>query len=338
MECLTRPSRGFTPKATAGWLEWRTCTATLCTRAPSRTRLTPSPCYLLDSFRHAVADTRPTTLSCTALKSLAQLLLARGRPHLTDPHGVQWSGQVFVLKLDIHKAFDSVAQARLGEYIFRRVAVLERMPCKARLLVSTGTMRELLIQTNGGIVAVKQSNGVRQGSPDSPVLFSRLMGEAIGPILATIEDTPHSIPCSGSICMDDTYLWAESLEFLQKQVEKVETALAKQKTLHQWGENRMRLERNSGGQKAGIIIRPAALWGCSTWPCHVALLQAANAMQLRILRDSGNYGQCQGETWAEWSQRTLRQCRLCLHKAKHGRWSTFILGQTWQLPGHIARG
>ena len=35
-------------------------------------------------------ETRPITLSCTALKILAQLLLARGRTYLVDPHGVQW--------------------------------------------------------------------------------------------------------------------------------------------------------------------------------------------------------------------------------------------------------
>ena len=75
---------------------------------------------------------------------------------------------------------------------------------------------------------------------------------------------------------------------------------------------------------ADIIIRPAALWGCGTWPCHAALLQAANTMQLRMLRDSGTYGRHQGETWAEWNQRTLRQCRLCLYRAKLGRWSTVI--------------
>ena len=31
------------------------------------------------------------------------------------------------------------------------------------------------------------------------------------------------------------------------------------------------------------LIRPSALWGCRTWPCHTALLQAANTVQLRIL-------------------------------------------------------
>ena len=80
----------------------------------------PSPC--------SWGDTRRITLSCTALKILAQLLLSGGRHQLTDPHGVQWSEQgkqtgevifalrrlsrmaldwgkpIFVLKLDIRNA------------------------------------------------------------------------------------------------------------------------------------------------------------------------------------------------------------------------------------------
>ena len=225
------------------------------------------------------------------------------------------------------------------------------------------------------------------------------MGEAIGTILAGREDTPQAIPCSGSIYMDDTYYRAESLDFLQKRVEKVETALARE-GLHIIGEKTECVCSHAcegagirvGGQqvplqgpghvikvlvanfsmgcsvstiiaamqqkaagvlaankaifrghgtlanKADILIRPAALRGCGTWPCHAALLQAANTMQLRILRDSGNYGRHQGEIWAEWNQRTLRQCRLSLHRTKQGRWSTFILGQIWQLHGHVARG
>ena len=92
-------------------------------------------------------DTRPITLSCTALKVLAQLLLLRARSDLVDPTGMQWSEKgkqtgevifalrrvsrmaldwgkpIYVLKLDIRKAFDGVVQARLGDLLFERLAV-----------------------------------------------------------------------------------------------------------------------------------------------------------------------------------------------------------------------
>ena len=87
-----------------------------------------------------------------------------------------------------------------------------------------------------------------------------------------------------------------------------------------------------------VLIRPSALGGCGTCPCHAALLQAANTTQLRMLRDSKGYPRKQGESWAEWNQRSLRMCRIQLHKAKHERGSTFILRQIWQMHGHIARG
>ena len=34
------------------------------------------------------------------------------------------------------------------------------------------------------------------------------------------------------------------------------------------------------------LVRPAALWGCGTWPSHAAILQAAFTIQLRLLRDA----------------------------------------------------
>ena len=89
---------------------------------------------------------------------------------------------------------------------------------------------------------------------------------------------------------------------------------------------------------SNALIRPSALWACGTWPCHSALLQAGNTMQLRILRDSGGYTRRTGEAWAEWNPRSLRMCRVHFHKMQHERWSTFILRQIWQLHGHIARG
>ena len=73
---------------------------------------------------------------------------------------------------------------------------------------------------------IPQTNEVRQGSPDSPVLFASLMGEAIGAVLEKQEEGTHPLPFSGSMYMDDTYLWAESLPFLQSQVKTVEELLS----------------------------------------------------------------------------------------------------------------
>ena len=145
-------------------------------------------------------DTRPITLSCTALKVLAQLLLLRARADLVDPTGMQWSEKgkqtgevifalrrisrmaldwgkpIYVLKLDIRKACDSVVQARLGDLLFERLAVKGGKPWEARLWLQLVQCETLLVQTDGGNINIQQTNGVRQGSPDSPVLFAALMG------------------------------------------------------------------------------------------------------------------------------------------------------------------
>ena len=82
------------------------------------------------------------------------------------------------------------------------------------------------MQTDGGNLPIKQTNGVRQGSPDSPVLFAALMGKAIGAILEHTDEGEHPLPFSGSMYMDDTYLWSESLPLLQRQIQEVEARLA----------------------------------------------------------------------------------------------------------------
>ena len=77
-----------------------------------------------------------------------------------------WGKPIFVLKLDIRKAFHSVTQARLGEFIVDRIAVQGGMPWEARLWLQLVQCEELFIQTHGVNIVIQQSSGVRQGSPD----------------------------------------------------------------------------------------------------------------------------------------------------------------------------
>ena len=86
------------------------------------------------------------------------------------------------------------------------------------------------------------------------------------------------------------------------------------------------------------LVRPAALWACSTWPVNDALLRGINTVQLQLLRKALGGRRRPGEEWVEWNQRTLRLARLHLRrKSAGGRWSTFVLGTIWQLHGHAAR-
>ncbi|CAE7345136.1 CABP1 [Symbiodinium sp. CCMP2592] len=129
-------------------------------------------------------DTRPITLSSAVLKTLSQLLLLRGNPCLRPLYtyqwaspqrqgvelilvlrkiarmGADWGGDFWIIKLDLQKAFDSVAQDSLGGSVTQHVG--PSMPW-ARLWLSWLDARHIHIAVGGAEVEVDQTNGVRQG-------------------------------------------------------------------------------------------------------------------------------------------------------------------------------
>ena len=206
------------------------------------------------------SDTRPITLSSAILKWVSQLLLLRGVPLLQDcclhqwaskgKQGVElilslrkivrvaheWRTPFYVVKIDIAKAFDSVAQEKLGELVVRKIA-RKGMPWEARLWLSLLEARELHFHVQHSQVSICQTNGVRQGSPDSPVLFAAQIGEALDATLQAVDggQPPHvgrhealqPPPHSGAAFMDDTYIWGESPEYVQRVLDELEKQLRK---------------------------------------------------------------------------------------------------------------
>ena len=204
-------------------------------------------------------DTRPITLSSAILKWLAQLLLLRGQPLLQDVCQHQWASKgkqgvelilslrklarvahewktpFYVVKIDIAKAFDSVAQEKLADLVWRKIGLRGGMPWEARLWFSLLEARELHFWVQKHKVVVGQSNGVRQGSPDSPVLFAAQIGEILDDVLNTVNggSPPHvgrhqalsPPPHSGAAFMDDTYVWGESPEYVQNVLIELEKQL-----------------------------------------------------------------------------------------------------------------
>ena len=195
------------------------------------------------------SDTRPITLSSAILKWIAQLLLLRGTPALLDccqhqwasrhKQGVElilamrklarvaheWKTPFYIVKIDIAKAFDSIAQEKLGDLVMRKIA-RGGLPWEARLWLKLLEARELNFYVQKHKVPVAQTNGVRQGSPDSPVLFAAEIGETLDAVLHSVRggEPPHvgrhqalgPPPHSGAAFMDDTYVWGESPEYVQE--------------------------------------------------------------------------------------------------------------------------
>ncbi|CAE7730219.1 unnamed protein product, partial [Symbiodinium sp. CCMP2456] len=199
-------------------------------------------------------ETRPITLSSTILKAVAQLLLRRCTYTLQPLNTLQWAaprkqgteliltlrkvarmardwgGHFWIIKLDLQKAFDSVAQTSLAALVEERVG--PNHPWEARLWLALLQARELVLGVGGEEVAVQQTNGVRQGSPDSPVLFSARVGECLQNTLCQTQQQPRGgenptlppPPHHGGSFMDDTYLWGENPQHLQATLQKLEAA------------------------------------------------------------------------------------------------------------------
>ena len=162
-----------------------------------------------------------------------------------------WGVGTWIVKLDIQKAFDSVSQISMAKLIAHTVGGLPPdpqnnttggqgtqhpgdQPWEARLWTSLLEARSLHIATGGDHVThVTQTNGVRQGSPDSPVVFAALTAQALE---KAVSQTAHMLgdargppppPQQGGAYMDDTYLWSHDAKHLQATLAALEQQLAK---------------------------------------------------------------------------------------------------------------
>ena len=130
-------------------------------------------------------DTRPITLSTTMLKWMSQLLLNRGAHHLTPLTQFQWAWkgkqaeELLMLMRKLTRAADSVLQQSLGAMVAYWVGERGKMPWEAHAWLSLLQAQRIQVAAGGELVDVRQTTGVRQGAPDSPVLFSALMGRIL---------------------------------------------------------------------------------------------------------------------------------------------------------------
>ena len=58
-------------------------------------------------------------------------------------------------------------------------------------MVGAAGAREMQVSVGDTVTTIPQTNGVRQGSPDSPVLFSRIVGDCLE---QAVRETRHLLP------------------------------------------------------------------------------------------------------------------------------------------------
>ena len=160
-------------------------------------------------------DTRPITLSSVLLKSFGQLLLRRSGDVIQTPARLQWCRrgrqgielimilrriarmahdwglEFYIAKLDIRKAFDSVFQESLAQHVSETVGERGGHPWEARAWVALLHAEKIAVQVAGEDIPIRQSNGVRQGAPESPVAFGALVAKDLD---TSISAAKHSKP------------------------------------------------------------------------------------------------------------------------------------------------
>ena len=182
------------------------------------------------------ADLRPITLASHVAKAFTRLLMLRLGPALAPVGAMQcaakhrqaadaywavkhaahvlreWEGGGVLLKLDIRKAYDSINRVALGKKLVEWGA---DHPDEAACVLELMKSSELLFCTLWGDAAVPATNGVKQGSTESPALFKRVMDwifeqlpPSAAPILPEVTDP-------GVGFMDDVVLWAKNLFAMQ---------------------------------------------------------------------------------------------------------------------------
>ncbi|CAE7549785.1 jockey\pol [Symbiodinium natans] len=198
-------------------------------------------------------DLRPITLSSALLKLLSQLTLKRVTHLLGTANDLQWAApskqplelalglgrmlrlcrewkqEAFLVKIDVRKAFDSVKLPRLLRLIRRKLA---GRPKEGRLLTEMVCHLGINVEFLDQHIPIRQSNGVKQGAPESPVLFAALIAELADEVATEFgmalphEEPGWELPFNLAAFADDMYLWHFCLRRLQELLTMVENKAA----------------------------------------------------------------------------------------------------------------
>ncbi|CAE7557635.1 unnamed protein product [Symbiodinium sp. CCMP2592] len=188
-------------------------------------------------------ETRPITLSSVMLKTFGQLLLRRAGESIQAPARLQWCRrgrqgvelimilrrlarvardwgmEFYIAKLDIRKAFDSIYQESLAEHVASVVGGKADLPWEARAWVAMVHAQKITVEVAGESIPLQQSNGVRQGAPESPVAFGAIVAEDLDAAIRTAKPAKpagdEAPPEDGGSYMDDNYIWSVNKRHFQ---------------------------------------------------------------------------------------------------------------------------
>ncbi|CAE7801742.1 pol [Symbiodinium sp. CCMP2592] len=193
----------------------------------------------------APRDLRPIALGSATSKLFARLLLNRCLPKLGPKSPYQcarehrqsndyvfslwrifelcreWNKPLTCVKIDIHKAFDSVDRGALIRKLRSRLGSTAEMACFEQLLLDTTA----LLVTPWGMSEFRMDSGIKQGAVESPCFFSLLMEEGLEEAaeLHRWSEQPLLFPdlvYESALFMDDGILWGSSPSIVARKLEQ----------------------------------------------------------------------------------------------------------------------
>ncbi|CAE7195220.1 unnamed protein product [Symbiodinium sp. CCMP2592] len=206
---------------------------TLCTQTVPRDWNRPLVIMLAKTDSPtAPSDLRPIAVGSSAAKLFSRLLVNRIAPKLAPRTHSQcassgrqtcdvvcslwklcelereWKAGLGVVKVDVRKAFDSVNRAALLAALRARLGDTAEYRCFHALLVDV----EAVLQTCWGSSLLAMKSGIKQGSIESPILFSFLMEVALEQARVKYSWDQgshlfHDMLEEDLLYMDDGYLW-----------------------------------------------------------------------------------------------------------------------------------
>ncbi|CAE6934771.1 unnamed protein product [Symbiodinium sp. CCMP2592] len=130
-----------------------------------------------------------------------------------------WGLEFYIAKLGIRKAFDSIYQESLAAHVHQAIGEKAKLSWEARAWVAVLHAQNLCIQVPGESIPTRQSNGVRQGAPESPVAFGSVVAEGLDAAIREAKSSKPadetSPPQDGGSYMDDNYIWSTCRKHFQ---------------------------------------------------------------------------------------------------------------------------
>ena len=137
----------------------------------------------------------------------------------------EWQADCYMLKLDLRRAFDSVSREKIAGKIMQWAS--NDFPFEVRCLVRMLASTEVVLALPWEDVLLRANTGVKQGSTESPAIFSRLIDDILSSVARDAEgEILPEMGNDGCAFMDDVITWKRTITSMQAFVNELLPKLA----------------------------------------------------------------------------------------------------------------